>query len=258
MTMIAALLTLLFASFAPASPPARAQLPVYTFDIVRSYPHDPDAFTQGLFFRDGFLYESTGLEGRSTVRTVRLQDGKVLQAASLPPSQFGEGSTDWGGEIISVTWRNQVGHRWDRATLKPKSTFRYTGEGWGLTNDGGNLILSDGTAWLRFLDPATFKERRRIKVTAAGRPVNQLNELEWVKGEILANIWQTDLIARIDPATGAVKGVINLAGLERAAGGSRPDNVLNGIAYDRAGDRLFVTGKRWSKLFEIRLKPAKS
>ena len=262
MTMIAALLTLLVASLAPAPSPApsqaRAAIPVHTYEIKRTYPHDPDAFTQGLFFRDGLLYESTGLEGRSTIRKVRIEDGKVLQSASLPSSQFGEGSTDWGREIISITWQNQIGHRWDLATLKPKSTFRYSGEGWGLTNDGRSLILSDGTPWLRFLDPKTFKERRRIRVAAAGRPVNQLNELEWMKGEILANIWQTDLIARIDPATGTVKGWINLTGLERAADGSRPDNVLNGIAYDRAGDRLFVTGKRWSKLFEIKLKPAKS
>jgi glutamine cyclotransferase len=261
MTMIAALLTLLFTALAPAPTPTPtpqpAAIPVYGYEIKRSYPHDPDAFTQGLFFRDGVLYESTGLEGRSTVRKVRLEDGKVLQTASLPPRQFGEGSTDWNGEIISVTWQDQMGYRWDRATLKLKSTFRYAGEGWGLANDGRDLILSDGTAWLRFLDPVTFKERRRIRVTAAGRPVTQLNELEWVKGEILANIWQTDLIARIDPATGAVRGWINLTGLARAADGGGSDNVLNGIAYDRAGDRLFVTGKRWSKLFEIKLKPAK-
>lgn len=258
MIMIAALLTLLVASLAPAPSATKSEIPVYSYEIKRSYPHDPDAFTQGLFFRDGLLYESTGLEGRSTIRKVRYQDGKVLQSALLPSSQFGEGSTDWGKEIISITWRNQTGYRWDLATLKPKSTFRYSGEGWGLTNDGRSLILSDGSAWLRFLDPVTFKERRRIRVTAAGRPIDQLNELEWVKGEILANIWQTDLIARIDPTTGAIKGWINLAGLERAADGSRPDNVLNGIAYDRAGDRLFVTGKRWSKLFEIKLKPANS
>lgn len=256
MTVIAALLTYLVTALAPAPAARPAAIPVYGYEIARSYPHDPDAFTQGLFFRDGALYESTGLEGRSTIRKVRLQDGKVLQTASLPGRQFGEGSTDWNGEIISVTWQDQVGYRWDRATLKVKSTFRYTGEGWGLANDGRNLILSDGTSTLRFLDPISFKERRRIGVTAAGRPVTQLNELEWVKGEILANIWQTDLIARIDPATGNVKGVINLAGLARAAGGGGPDNVLNGIAYDRGGDRLFVTGKRWSKLFEIRLKPA--
>ena len=237
--------------------PVPAAVPVQSYQVQRTYPHDPGAFTQGLFIRDGILYESTGQEGESTVRKVRLEDGKVLQSVSLPPSQFGEGSTDWGKEIISLTWRSGVGYRWDRATLKPLGSFRYPGEGWGLTQDGRNLILSDGTATLRFLDPATFKERRRVRVTANGKPVTQINELEWVKGEILANIWQTDLIARIDPQSGAVKGWIDLSGLNRLAGGDSVDNVLNGIAYDAKNDRLFVTGKRWSKLFEIKLKPAR-
>ncbi len=234
---------------------APAPVPVYSYEVVRSYPHDPRAYTQGLFFRDGILYESTGMEGQSTIRKVRLADGKVLQSAAIPPDQFGEGSTDWGKEIISVTWKHGIGYRWDRETLKLKGSFRYPGEGWGLTQDGRSLILSDGTAELRFLDPATLKEQRRINVTYGGKPVTQINELEWVKGEIFANLWQSNLLVRIDPQTGAVKGVIDLSGLDRLAGGSKPDNVLNGIAYDAAGDRLFVTGKRWSTLFEIKLKP---
>ena len=226
-----------------------------TYEVVRAFPHDPAAYTQGLFFKDGELFESTGLEGQSTLRKVRLADGKVLQQAALPPQQFGEGSTHINGEIVSITWRHGVGYRWDPATFKVKGSFRYTGEGWGLTQDGRNLILSDGTPWLRFLDPATFRERRRVQVTYQGQPLAQINELEWVKGAILANIWQTNVVARIDPDTGAVKGVIDLSGLDRIAGGGGTDNVLNGIAYDSKADRLFVTGKRWSKLFEIKLKP---
>ncbi len=240
--------------FAAATLQAPQSPSLHSYEVVRIYPHDPDAFTQGLFFRDGFLYESTGLVGRSTVRKVRLADGKVLQLAAVPPGQFGEGSTGWGNEIISLTWRSGVGYRWDRAALKLKGSFRYPGEGWGLTNDGRSLILSDGTPSLRFLDPTTFTEQRRIRVTAGGKPVPQLNELEWVKGEIFANVWQTNLIARIVPATGAVKGWIDLSGLDRTVGANDPDDVLNGIAYDAGRDRLFVTGKRWPKLFEIKLK----
>ncbi len=250
--MIFGLMTsLLFAAVTLQAPQSPS---VHSYEVVRSYPHDPDAFTQGLFFRDGFLYESTGLVGQSTIRKVRLADGKVLQLAQVPPGQFGEGSTAWGNEIISLTWRGGVGYRWDSSALKLKGSFRYPGEGWGLTNDGRSLILSDGTPSLRFLDPSTFKEQRRIRVTAGGKPVPQLNELEWVKGEIFANVWQTNLIARIDPETGVVKGWIDLSGLDKTIGSNDPDNVLNGIAYDPRRDRLFVTGKRWPKLFEIKLK----
>ena len=234
---------------------AQAEVPVQRYDIVRTYPHDPAAYTQGLFIRDGILYESTGIQGQSTVRKVRLADGKVLQSVPVPASEFGEGSTDWGNEIVSVTWLNGIGYRWDRRTLKRTATFRYPGEGWGLTQDGTNLILSDGTPWLRFLDPRSFAERRRLQVTADGRPVPYLNELEWVNGELLANVWQTNRIARIDPRTGVVKAWIDLSGLDRLAGRSGRDNVLNGIAWDAKANRLFVTGKRWPKLFEIRLKP---
>ena len=250
-----ALSPLFLLAVAAAAAPAPPKVPVQSYELVRSYPHDPGAYTQGLFFRDGILYESTGQVGESTIRKVRLTDGAVIAAVRIPANQFGEGSTDWGDEIVSVTWKDGIGYRWDRRTLRPRGSFRYPGEGWGLTSDGRSLILSDGTPWLRFVDPKTFRELRRVRVTYAGKPLAQLNELEWVKGEIFANVWQTNFIVRIDPATGAVKGVLDMRGLDRLAGGSPPDNVLNGIAYDRAGDRLFVTGKRWSKLFEIRLKP---
>jgi glutamine cyclotransferase len=256
MTRAALLILLVTACSAPVEAPRAAPVPVQSYEVVATYPHDPRAFTQGLFFRDGFLYESTGLEGRSTLRKVRLEDGKVLQMAAIPPDQFGEGSTDWGDEIVSITWQSGVGYRWDRATLKPTASFRYPGEGWGLTQDGQSLIMSDGTAWLRFLDPMTFKEKRRIQVTADGFPVTELNELEWVKGEIFANVWQTDRVARIDPETGRVTAWIDFSGLDRLALRGSPDDVLNGIAYDAKGDRLFVTGKRWPKLFEVKLKPA--
>lgn len=248
--MIFSLVLPIFAAAAVQAP----AVPVHSYQIVRTYPHDPAAFTQGLFLKNGFLYESTGMEGQSAIRKIRLADGKVLQSVRIPAGQFGEGSTAWGTEIVSLTWRHGIGYRWDLATLRMKGSFRYPGEGWGLTNDGRSLILSDGTPSLRFLDPRTFKEQRRVQVTYNGKPLAQLNELEWVKGEIYANVWQTNVIVRIDPRTGAVKGVINLTGLDRLAGGDTSDNVLNGIAYDAASARLFVTGKRWSKLFEIKLK----
>jgi glutaminyl-peptide cyclotransferase len=238
-----------------APPPAAApgEPPVWGYSVVKEYPHDPDAFTQGLFWSEGGLFESTGLVGRSTVRKVRLEDGKVLQNVPIPAGLFGEGIAAWGDEIVSVTWQTGIGFRWDRKTLQRKSSFRYAGEGWGLTGDGRSIILSDGTATLRYLDPATMTERSRLTVTAAGRPVPNLNELEYVKGEILANVWMTSRIARIDPATGEVKGWIELAPLARQFQSADPDRVLNGIAYDAAKDRLFVTGKNWPKLFEIKL-----
>lgn len=234
---------------------APARIPVQVVEIKASYPHDTGAFTQGLFFADGQLYESTGQVGRSTIRRVRLSDGKVLQSASIPADQFGEGSTAWGKQIVSITWQHGIGHRWDRASLRPLGTFRYSGEGWGLTNDGRSLIMSDGTAALRFFDPATFKEQRRIAVTAAGRPVQDLNELEYVNGEVWANVWKTNLIARIDPASGAVKGWIDLSNVARLHPLRNIEEVPNGIAYDPRSKRLLVTGKNWSKLYEVALRP---
>lgn len=235
--------------------PACADLPVAGYEVVKAYPHDPRAFTEGLFFKDGFLYESTGLEGHSTVRKVRLETGEVLQSTYLSPSLFGEGIIDRGPDIIGLTWRNHVGLVLDFATFSLLSQFPIEGEGWALTRNEHEIFMSDGTAELRVLEPKTLKEKRRIKVTAEGRPVTQLNELEWVEGEIYANIWQTDRIARIDPATGHVLGWIDLAGLLETQGpiGRRVD-VLNGIAYDAKAKRLFVTGKMWPWLFEIRPK----
>jgi glutamine cyclotransferase len=232
---------------------AAAAAPVCGYSLVKTHPHDAAAFTEGLFFRDGVMFESTGLEGKSVIRRWRLADGRVLGETRLPPELFGEGIVDWQGEIISLTWRNGVGFRWDMATLKPKARFGWRHEGWGLTHDGRSIIASDGSPVLRFFDPLTLVERRSITVTDAGQPIANLNELEWVRGEILANVWTTDRIARIDPANGRVKAWLDLAKLRRLSGASGPDAVLNGIAYDYRGDRLFVTGKNWPKLFEIRM-----
>ncbi|HEY0028452.1 MAG TPA: glutaminyl-peptide cyclotransferase [Allosphingosinicella sp.] len=242
---------------AEAAPPAAAtaEPALWSYKVVKEYPHDPAAFTQGLFWLDGSLWESTGMESRSTIRQVRLEDGKVLRSVPIPAGRFGEGSAPWGKEIISLTWQHGEAYRWDRATFRQTGTLRYLGEGWGLTQNGRDLIMSDGSAELHFLDPATFKTRRSITVTAGGQPVQQLNELEWVKGEIFANVWMTGRIARIDPATGVVKGWIDLERLALPFSGGDPDAVLNGIAYDAARDRLFVTGKNWPKLFEIKLTP---
>jgi len=229
--------------------------PVQQVEIVRTYPHDPAIFTEGLLYRDGALYESSGLRGQSSLRRVRIEDGRTEIQASLPDTVFGEGIVDWGDEIIGVTWRDGAGYRWDARTLRLRSGFDFDGEGWGLTRDGESLILSDGSPILHFLDPASFQERRRIRVTADGKPVAMLNELEWVDGEIYANVWKTDRIARIDPVTGAVKAWIDLAAVDRLGGGHDSEDVPNGIAWDATGRRLFVTGKRWTKLFEIRLLP---
>ena len=237
---------------------AAAALPVYGYEIKATFPHDTGAYTEGLFYLKGFLYEATGMWGRSGLRKVRLKDGAVVQSVTLPPNLFGEGIVNWGPEIVSLTWQNHIGFRWDLASLRQIGTFHYEGEGWALTQNGQNLIMSDGTPELRVLDPKTLAEVRRIRVTAEGRPVANLNELEWVKGEILANIWQTSRIARIDPRTGAVKGWIDLSGLPETEHLADPDAVLNGIAYDAARDRLFVTGKDWPHLYEIKLTPPKA
>ena len=248
------LAVLLAASFAA---PAWAGGPrSYGYTVVKAYPHDPGAFTQGLLWRDGFLYESTGLHGRSSVRKVALETGVPEQERLIDSRYFGEGVVDWKGRLIALTWRDQVGFIFDLATFEKVGEFSYSGEGWALTRDETRIIMSDGTAFLRFLDPETLKETGRVQVTDNGKPVDNLNELEWVKGEVLANIWQTDRIARIDPKTGHVTGWIDLSGLlgsvDRASG---QVDVLNGIAYDGATDRLFVTGKLWPKLFEIKLTP---
>ena len=239
---------------AQPQPAAAEEPPVYGFRIVRAFPHDPRAFTQGLFFRDGRLFESTGLVGASTIREVELETGRVLRSTDIPAGLFGEGIVDWGDEIVSITWQNGIGFRWDRRTFRQTGSFRYSHEGWGLTKDGRHIVMSDGTPTLRFLDPATMQEVRRVTVTSAGQPVANLNELEFVNGEIFANVWMTSRIARIDPASGRVTGWIDLAPLVRENGGGE-DAVLNGIAWDAARGRLFVTGKLWPRLYEIDLVP---
>lgn len=247
---LSSLLTAVMAAWASA---AAAALPVQGVEVKAAYPHDPRAYTQGLLYLDGHLYESTGLEGRSSIRRVRLADGVVLQQKAISPELFGEGLVNWGGELISVTWQDQVGFRWDLKTFALRSSFKYPGEGWALTQDGKHLIMSDGTPVLRFLDPRTFKEVRRVRITAEGRPVVNLNEIEWVKGEVWGNIWKTNAIVRIDPNTGVVKGLIDLGSLPDATRKPHIDAVPNGIAYDARGDRLFVTGKLWPRLYEVRL-----
>ncbi len=236
--------------------PARAALPVEAAKVVRTYPHATDAFTEGLLFRDGFLYESTGREGHSLIRKTDLVTGRTLQRVVLPPGVFGEGIVDWKDQLFSVIWHGGVGARWSLKTFRHLGTFRYSGEGWAMTQDGRNIILSDGTPMLRFLDPTNLNVIRTLTVTAEGKPVRQINELEYVRGEILANIWMTNYIARIDPATGRVKGWIDVSALSARIGATDPDAVPNGIAFDKATGRLFVTGKNWPLLFQIRLPAA--
>jgi glutamine cyclotransferase len=221
---------------------------------VNVYPHDPDAFTQGLVFEDGVLYESTGLRGHSTLRRVTLETGAVLDRRPLPDEFFGEGITIYGDEIIQLTWQSNVGIVYDKHTLEPIKAFGYPTEGWGITHDGERLIVSDGTSTLYLWDPETLEEVGQIEVYGDYGPVVGLNELEYVEGEIYANVWKTDWIARIDPRSGQVIGWIALDGLLSLEAYAEPVDVLNGIAYDADADRLFVTGKLWPALFEIKLR----
>jgi len=230
----------------------QASTPVYTYKVVKTYPHDPNAFTQGLIFLDGFLYEGTGLNGRSGLRKVNLETGKVLQQKPIEEQYFGEGITDWGNELVQITWQNGVGFVYDRATFQRKKQFKYGGEGWGITHDSTRLIMSDGSPVLRFLDPVTQAETGRIVVLDGRRPIANLNELEYVNGEIWANVWQTFRIARISPQTGQVLGWIDFSGIMKE---STDVDVMNGIAYDAKRDRLFVTGKLWPKIFEVKIVP---
>ncbi len=236
-------------------PPPGSKAPVAGYTVVNTYPHDPLSFTQGLEYRDGVLYEGTGLQGRSALRKVALETGKVVQEVKLQPGYFGEGITVSAGKVFQVTWKDKTGFVYDARTLRLIRNFSYFGEGWGLTHDENGLVLSDGTSALRFLEPTRFTERRRLKVADGATAIGNLNELETIKGEIWANIWQTDFIARISPRDGHVIGWVNLTGLLGAAARGHVD-VLNGIAHDSARDRVFVTGKLWPKLFEIKLKPA--
>ena len=229
--------------------------PVFGYRVVHAFAHDPQAFTQGLVFLDGFLYEGTGLNGQSSIRKVKLENGEVLQIQKIDQQYFGEGIAAWDNTLVQLTWQGGVGFVYDRATFQRKRTFTYTGEGWGLAFDGTRLAMSDGTSYLRFLDPATLAETGRLQVREGRVPVANLNELEFVKGEIFANVWQTDRIARISPKTGQVTGWIDLRGLLDPREAARGGDVLNGIAYDAEKDRLFVTGKLWPRLFEIRIVP---
>lgn len=229
-----------------------------TYRIVHTYPHDPNAYTQGLVIVDGRLYESTGLNGRSSLRMDDLTTGRVLQSAPVAQQYFAEGLASWGSTLVQLTWQSHVAFVYDRFTFRLLRTFQYNCDGWGLTSDNKNLILSDGTAEIRFFDPTTFREVRHIQVTDHGHPIDQLNELEYIHGQIYANVWHTDRIVRISPATGQVLGWINLAGLLQPGEVTDPEAVLNGIAYDAAHDRLYVTGKLWPKLFEIKIVPAKA
>lgn len=234
---------------------ARDAIPVYTYQVVHRYPHDPQAYTEGLLYRDGFLYESTGQVGSSGVRKVELATGKVLQSAPTPWPDYGEGIVIWRDKLIQLTWKNQEGFLYDLATLKPVAKFSYPGEGWALTSDGTRLYMSDGTPTIRILDPDTLQQTGSIAVTANGQPLENINEMEWVKGEIWANVWLTTRIARINPTTGKVVGWIELAGLVPPSDtlADPANDVLNGIAYDAEHGRIFVTGKRWPWLYQIKL-----
>lgn len=237
------------------TPPSVSKAPRYGYTVVRSYPHDPKAFTQGLEYFDGFLYEGTGLKGRSSVRKVELESGKVVQEEKLHPQYFGEGITIAQGKLFQVTWQDRQGFVYDAKTLKFIRNFTYFGEGWGLTHDAATLVMSDGTSTLRFLETTRFQERRRLKVLDAGVPIERLNELEMVRGEIWANVWETDFIVRISPKEGRVLGWIDLKGLLSAPNMKLgPEAVLNGIAFDAQKNRIFVTGKLWPRVFEITVK----
>lgn len=239
-----------------AEPSARGA-PTDGYRVIHAYPHDRGAFTQGLVYADGRLYESTGLKGRSSLREVDLETGEVRRRRDLPRRYFAEGLAVRGADLVQLTFRAGTGFVYDQATFAAKGSFTYTGEGWGLTGDGSRLIMSDGTADLRFLDPRTFRETGRVTVRDGDTPVGRLNELEYVRGEVYANIWKSERVARIDPDTGRVTGWIDLHGLLAGPDRVPRPGVLNGIAYDDRHDRLFFTGKLWPKLFEIRVMPGR-
>jgi glutaminyl-peptide cyclotransferase len=246
---------LLAAVFAACScgPATQAEgIPEYGYEIVHTYPHDTLAFTEGLLYLNGFMYESTGQEYQSSVRKVKFETGEVVQKHDLSGVYFGEGIVNWKDKLVQLTYKTEVGFVYDLNSFNTLREFKYPGEGWSLTTDGKRIFMDDGTAQIRFWNPETLEETGRITVTDQGVPVPKLNEMEWVKGEIYANIWETDRIARINPSNGQVVGWIDLTGLLTPAERERTD-VLNGIAYDAAHDRLFVTGKYWPKLFEIKL-----
>ncbi|MGI8494982.1 MAG: glutaminyl-peptide cyclotransferase [Pyrinomonadaceae bacterium] len=238
------------------------EVPVYGYEIVNTYKHDSKAFTEGLFFHDGFFYESAGQLGRSSLRKVEMDSGKVVQQYNLPNESFGEGISLFNGNIYQLTWQEERGFVFDANDFKPLREFDYKGEGWGLTTDGKQLIMSDGTHVIRYVDPETFQTQRTITVFQEdGKPLMNINELEYIKGEIWSNVWHSETIgkpnyiARIDPQTGRLLGWIDLGGISPDDVDRDPENTMNGIAYDEAKDRIFVTGKNWKKLFEIKVKP---
>jgi glutamine cyclotransferase len=232
---------------------SNVQTPVYGYDVVFTYPHDENAFTEGFLYRDGFFYESTGLEGESSVRQVEVQTGRVMRRHDMPRPLFGEGLTDWGFQLVQLTYTTELAFMYDMETFAERSTFKYKGQGWGLTHDDHRLIMSDGSANLRFLDPETHRELGSIEVRDQGTPVANLNELEFIRGDVYANVWHSNRIAVIDPKSGTVREWIDLTGLNPNAV-ARSEAVLNGIAYDASRDRLFVTGKWWQNVYEIRVR----
>ncbi len=247
--------------YSSPAPGSRTVMPVHTavpidgVRIVNTYPHDSGAFTQGLVYSGGYLYESTGLKGKSRLRKVELETGRIVRELNLPENVFGEGLTEWKGRLIQLTWRSRLGFVFDMKTFEKEKEFTYTTEGWGITRDETSLIMSDGSSTLRFLDPDTFSEIRTVRVRKADIFIHRLNELEYVKGEILANVWGLDHIVRINPDTGDVMGWIDAGQLRERLKSVRKPEVLNGIAYDAEKDRLFVTGKYWPNIFEIRIVP---
>jgi glutamine cyclotransferase len=236
----------------PTATPTGETTPVsYTYEVVNVYPHDSDAFTQGLVIDDGVLYEGTGLTGKSSLRRVDLETGDVLQMHELSSNLFGEGITVFGDKIIQLTWQSEIGFVYDKSSFDVLQNFSYSTQGWGITTDGTRLIMSDGSANLYFLNPETFEKTGQVEVHDGNASVTKLNELEYINGEVYANVWLTDKIAVINPNTGQVTGWIDLTDIYTSTGDS--NNVLNGIAYDAENNRLFVTGKRWSQLFQIKL-----
>jgi glutaminyl-peptide cyclotransferase len=233
--------------------PAADSPPVYSYEVVNTWPHDEEAYTQGLVFYDGQLFESTGLRGQSSLRRVELKSGKVKKKIELAREFFAEGITIFRDKIFQLTWQSKKGFVYDLKKFKQEGEFTYEGEGWGLTHDGHALIMSDGTNRIRFLDPVSFQVQRTISVFDQGQPLTQINELEYVNGEIYANVWKTDRIVRIDPTTGKINAWVDMRGLHHQGADNNMENCLNGIAYDAEHDRLFVTGKRWPSVYEIRL-----
>jgi glutaminyl-peptide cyclotransferase len=251
--LVAAVAAAACASVAPPGPSQSGTIPSIDYTVVRIYPHDPDAFTQGLLFHDGFLFESTGRNGRSSVRKVRLETGEVVQRRDVDPMYFAEGLALWGTRLLQLTWQTNIGFVYDVATFAPQGSFNYTGEGWGLTTDRTRLIMSVGTPQLRVLDPTTLMTTGMVPVKESGEPVRNLNELEMIGPDLFANIWTTDRIVRIDPTSGAVTAHLDLDRLRTQLPADSAVDVLNGIAYDSQGKRVFVTGKLWPSLFEIKV-----